>query len=333
MTSGLVRRRLPGGARILCLEAGSADAPVAVQLWIAAGTAAERPQEHGCAHLLEHMLFKPYAAGGPAAASGDLARAIETLGGDVNAFTSHDETVLHATVPSPAWGGAVDAILWAALRPALDAAETLREREVVVEEIKQYDDEPGQKSVQALLGRLHAGHAYARPVLGLTREVRSHTARRLRAFHRRTYAGERLTLVVVGPVAAADVVARARRLLAAAGEGAPLRRGRPAEAAPSRIHAIVDRGDVQEAHLFFGWRGPGLGDPAVAALDVAGVVLGHGEASRLVREVRRSASTSSVTSTPRSISRAGRHLRDRRPQRGRRRRGRRRPRSSRRSSA
>src|SRR5690606_26678191 len=134
---------------------------------------------HGCAHLLEHMLFKPLAPGGPAGAVGDLARAVETLGGDVNAFTSHDETVLYATVPAPAWAPAVDAIVGAALSPTLDAAETLREREVVVEEIKQYDDEPGQRSVQALLGHLHAGHAYARPVLGLAAEVRSHTARRL----------------------------------------------------------------------------------------------------------------------------------------------------------
>lgn len=280
----LVHRRLPGGARVLCLPALDPGAPVAIQLWVAAGTAAERAREHGCAHLLEHLLFKPFAEGGP---EGDLALRIEALGGDVNAFTSHDETVLYATVPAPAWGEAVDAILWAGLRPALDREEVTREIEVVVEEIKQYDDEPGQRAAQSLLSAIHGEHAYGRPVLGLTREVRAHSAQVLRGFHRRVYAGERLSLVVVGPVDPKAVVARARPILGKMPEARPIAAGKAPPPAKRRVQ--VRRDDIREAHLFLGWRGPPLEHPQLAAIDVAAVVLGHGDASRLVREIRRGA--------------------------------------------
>lgn len=272
--------RLANGARLLCLP--TTDEPggaVALQLWVAAGTAAETPEQHGCAHLLEHMLFKPQGE------VGDLARRVESVGGDVNAFTSHDETVIYVTVPASGWEGALEALLSATLAPTLDAEELGREIEVVVEEIKQYDDEPGQRAVQALMGMIHGGHAYGRPVLGLAREVRSHDAARLRRFHRRAYAGSRLTLVVVGPVDPRRVKARAQAAL-----------GRPAKGARLDGRGVVDarggqvrlrREDAHEAHVLLGWRVPGLGDPALAALDVAALVLGHGEAARLMRETRR----------------------------------------------
>ncbi len=281
-------RRLRNGARILCASA-AADAPVSIQLWVAAGAGAEREKEHGCAHLLEHMLFKPFAKGGPA---GDLALLIESLGGDVNAFTSHDETVLYATVPANAWGEALDGILWSGLRPAFRREELEREREVVVEEIKQYEDEPGSRVAQTLLAQVHDEHAYGRPVLGTLAEVRGHSARRLRGFHRRVYAGARLTLVVVGPVDPKAVLARAKPLLGRTAKAASL----PVQGAVapsvgdgegSTIRASVRRADVSECHLLNGWRAPGLDHPDIAALDVIALVLGAGDASRLVCDVRR----------------------------------------------
>ncbi len=257
---------------------------MAIQLWVAAGTAAERPSEHGCAHLLEHMLFKPFSAGGPA---GDLALLVESLGWDANACTSHDETVLYATVPAENWRQALDGILWSGLRPRLEREELAREVEVVVEEIKQYDDDPGARAAEALLARVHAEHAYARPVLGRVGEVRAHSLRRLRAFHRRAYAGARLTLVVAGPVDPKEVLARAKPLLGDAPEASRLTVGTAARSA--KIRATVRRADVSECHLLLGWRAPGLDHPDIAALDVAASVLGHGDASRLFCDVRRRA--------------------------------------------
>ncbi|MCA9706300.1 MAG: ATP-binding cassette domain-containing protein [Myxococcales bacterium] len=189
---------------------------VALQLWVTGGTAAEGPQEHGCAHLLEHMLFKPHPGGG------DLATDVEGLGGDINAFTSHDETVVHATVPAGREGEAIDALLGPVLAPVLQPSALALEAEVVVEEILQYRDEPASQASQALMEAVYGRHPYARPVLGTIADVRGHHAARLRRFHRRVYAARRAHLVVVGPVDPRAVVARARPFFEALPRGAAL---------------------------------------------------------------------------------------------------------------
>ena len=306
----LVDLRLDNGARVIVqpLDARGAGAgAAAVQLWIGAGTSAERADEHGCAHLLEHMLFKKTAPAGQGrrARSIDLAGALEDLGGDVNAFTSHDETVIHATVPAKEVAAAIAVIGATALAPTLDPEELAREREVVVEEIKQYDDEPGQRAFQQLSRRVHGAHSYSRPVLGLAREVRGHTAARLRGYHRRAYAGARVTLVVVGAVDVAAVVRAGKRALAGLPRATKLAdEAPPRPATKPRVH--VRRGDVQEVTLMLGWSTVAAGTPDACAYDIAAVVLGHGEASRLVRETRRGAQlVSEVQCASETLRRAG----------------------------
>lgn len=254
---------------------------VSLQLWITGGTAAEGPDEHGCAHLLEHMLFKPTRAGI------DLAAAVETLGGDVNAFTSHDETVVHVTVPSGREGVAVDALLDAVLRPALAADAVTTETGVVVEEIRQYDDDPGSCATQALVEALYGRHPYARPVLGTAPEVLGHDAVRLRRFHRRVYAARRARLVIVGPVDVEAMVARARPWLEALPHGQALDEGEPVLEPLPRARVRVRRADVHEAQVQLGWRGPAVPATEACALEVASIVLGYGEACRLTQRVRR----------------------------------------------
>ncbi len=299
----LVDERLANGARLLLLAPGSrprGHGPAAIQLWVAAGTAAERADEHGCAHLLEHMVFKPCALGqgkkdslrGRLAALGlrlaepalDLAGAVEALGGDINAFTSHDETVFHVTAPAARAAEALALVATATLCPTLDGETLAQEREVVIEEIKQYDDDPGQRVTQAALARVYGAHAYGRPVLGLEREVADHGAARLRGYHRRAYAGARLTLVVVGDVDVAAVRRAARATIGRTPAGRPLA---PAGAPAPRPGVEVRRADVQDAYLVLAWPAPAAGADDAAALDAASVVLGHGEASRLVCETRR----------------------------------------------
>ncbi len=266
----------------MVLPTHGSGAVVAVQLWITGGTALEEPTEHGCAHLLEHMLFKPNAGGG------DLATDIEGLGGDINAFTSHDETVVHATVPAGREDEAIDALLSSVLQPVFDADALALEREVVVEEIRQYRDDPGSRATQALMEALYGRHPYARPVLGTIATVRSHDAARLRRFHRRIYGATRAHLVVVGPVDPDAVVARAQPWLEALPRGAKGLVVPPVVRPLGRPRLRVRAAEVHEAHVQLAWRAPPVPCAEACALEVASIVLGYGEASRLNRRVRRS---------------------------------------------
>lgn len=260
-----------------------------IQLWVAAGAAGERKREHGCAHLLEHMVFKPFKpAPGADSESLDLAGVIERLGGDVNAFTSHDETVFHATVPADAFEQAIEVMVGSLIGREFDAAELAREQEVVVEEIRQYADDPSACSVQTMMADLYADHPYARPVLGEESEVCALTAGSLQGWARRQHRGERVVLVVAGPLAFEQVEASARRLLGGLPAGRRAR-ARPQPAALSEPRIRVSRGDVQEAYLRLGWLGGNALQIEGVALDVAAIALGQGESSRLATGVRRRA--------------------------------------------
>ncbi len=281
-------RKLRNGARVVVQttpRTGAGAATVAIQLWVLAGTADEGAREHGCAHLLEHMLFKPLDIDGRRV---DIASHIEALGGDVNAFTSHDETVFHATVPVRSFSPALRALVRpiALARPA--AADLAQEAEVVLEEIKQYDDDPAARSMQDMIAGLFGGHDYARPVLGTAREVAGHRAATLRRFLDRNYGGDRLALVVAGPVAPAKVVAAARSVL---GEFAarPRPRGRQQVRAPRGPSVVVRRDDVHEAHLSLGWQAPEWPALEACALEVASNALGYGDSCWLAAELRRRA--------------------------------------------
>ncbi len=191
------------GARVVAVQPRrQGPGMVALQLWVREGTCGERAGEHGAAHFVEHMLFKPLS-GTP---QGDLAVAIEELGGDVNAFTSHDETVIYASVPKKYAGAALRALLSHSLRPAMQADEVEQERAVILEEISEYEDDHSSAASDSFIEALFAGSGYGRPILGRREEVRSLSVLRLRAFHERVYAGDGVVLVVAGAMSAKDVM-------------------------------------------------------------------------------------------------------------------------------
>ena len=285
-----VSLRLANGVWILALPTAK-PAPgyrgvASVQLWIAAGAAGERAREHGCAHLLEHMVFKPFVDS--RGRTRDLAGVIEAVGGDVNAFTSHDETVFHATIPADAVAEVLDVMVTAVIGRDFDPELLAREQEVVLEEIRQYADDPAARSVQRMMADLYGEHAYARPVLGEEHEVRALSPAILRGWQQRQYRGERVVLVVTGPISMKAVERQAKRLLGGLPNGARARRSKPL-ASPSEARITVLREDVQEAYLRLGWIGGAALDVDGVALDVAAVALGQGESSRLAVGIRRRA--------------------------------------------
>jgi zinc protease len=289
-TAKTVSMRLDNGVWVLVLQtpkpAAGYRGVASIQLWISAGAAVERGPEHGCAHLLEHMVFKPFVDA--RGRSRDLAGVVEQLGGDVNAFTSHDETVFHATVPADAFAEVSEMMLAAVIGRRVDRELLVREQEVVVEEIRQYADDPSARSVQQMMSDLYGEHAYARPVLGEEHEVRSLTSGILQGFGRRQHRGERITLVVAGPISSKKVESLARRVLGPLGHAeraVPRRRPTP----PTAPCIKVLREDVQETYLRFGWMGGTVVEHDGVALDVAAVALGQGESSRLAVGVRRRA--------------------------------------------
>ncbi|HEX4621716.1 MAG TPA: pitrilysin family protein, partial [Myxococcaceae bacterium] len=156
------RFRLDNGLTVLFEEQHAAKV-AAFQVWVKAGSADERPDQAGLAHLHEHMLFKGTSRHAP----GEIAREIEAHGGEINAWTSYDQTVYHVVMASQFARVGLDILADAVRAPAFDPEELAREIEVVCEEIKRSDDSPSRRASRDLFAAAYHVQPYQRPERGV----------------------------------------------------------------------------------------------------------------------------------------------------------------------
>jgi zinc protease len=257
-------------------------APVAaVQAWLGAGSADEAAGEAGVAHVVEHMLFKGSAGYG----LGELVSAIERGGGEINAWTAFDHTVYHAVLDADHVDAAIHALGDALIEPRVDPDELAREREVILEEIRQGSDDPARGVAQSLFATAFVAHPYRRPVIGTAGSVQRIGERELLGFFRRHYVADNLTLVVAGDVDPERVQRAVDRRFRAMPSGRPARRP-PAEPPQTAPRAACSHRELGEAYVAIGFHVPAVRHPDLAALDVAAIVLGQGESARLPRMLR-----------------------------------------------
>ena len=277
-----MRQTLPNGLTLL-VEENHAAPVVAIQVWVRVGSADELADEAGLAHLHEHMLFKGTARRGP----GEIARSIEACGGEINAWTSFDQTVYHVVLASRFFAEGVDVLADAVTSAAFDPDELKREIEVVCEEIKRSQDSPTRKLSRELFATSFARHPYGKPVIGTEESVRSFARDGILKFYRRWYKPENTVVVVVGDVRAQDAVDLVEKHFVfppGPFEHAPQRPTEPRREEPV---ARLKREPLKEGYLSIAWPSPPMVHEDVAALDALSIVLGHGEASRLHRALKR----------------------------------------------
>ena len=245
-----------------------------VHLWFDAGAVDETPAKRGRALRGAHAL-----QGHPPPRNRRAAAEIEGLGGDLNAYTSWDETVLHANVV----GGvdqALDVLFDMARNPRFDPEETERERLVVLEELHSYQGDPDTVAIERMQQRVFGSHPYGRPVIGHEGTVQNLTRAQLQGFWRRHYHPGRALLTVVGPVEPRDILQRAHTLSDGWAHGALRSTIRQATPRTAGGHELI-RGTFEGMVVAMGWPGPAIGHPDEAALDVLAFGLGEGAAARL----------------------------------------------------
>lgn len=302
----------PQGLRLRVIESANLQPAsrsrfgvVSLQLWIGSGSTAETDSQWGLAHFLEHLLFKPWAEPltlkapvGPRVQCRDLAGAIEALGGDSNAYTSHEETVYFAHVPVQSVDAALQVFAQSVFFPSLSPPDIDTERGVIIEEIHQYADDAPSCAQDALMENLYSGKPLGRTILGSEDSLRQQDAASIRAFHRRHYVAQNALLVVAGPVDAAKIASRFDEIFAEVPSGRrrpsgkalvepPAMISKPAQGAKRGSPLWFQRRDVHESTIRIAWAGPGLATDAAVALDAAMVILGQGESSRLHRRLVR----------------------------------------------
>ena len=275
------RQVLRNGMRFILQDHRASDI-VAIYLFVGVGVRYEVPDQLGYAHFQEHMLFKGTDRFGP----GYVDRTVEGVGGRSNAVTSFDYTSFYLVLPSDATASGIELLADMAFRSSFVPDEIGREREVIFEEARIEQDNPRSAIVRQLYGLVFAGNPYGRPVLGTRETMQAATQARLRAFNRRYYVPENMTLVVAGPVdpvAVRDIVDRTFGRMPATGyKAAPAAAPAPLTGG---VRKTVER-DEQQAHLALGWQAPRSDDAAGDAVDLLTTILAGTESSRLAQRLR-----------------------------------------------
>ncbi len=275
------RHQLDNGVSLVQIELPQAPV-VCLDLWCRAGSAWETQDESGLAHFLEHMVFK----GSQHLDAGEFDLKVEALGGNSNAATGFDDVHYHVLIPPAAAPQALELLLDLVLQPRLDADDFAMERQVVLEELAQSEDQPEEVAFQELLRQACGDHAYGLPILGRREALEGHTPEAMAAFHQRHYRADRCCLSVAGPLAGLQLDAPLQQSpLAALAPAEQLSTVPKLQLQPGRHRMELAR--LEAARLLMAWQLPGAADQdSVMGGDLITTLLAEGRRSRLVEQLR-----------------------------------------------
>jgi predicted Zn-dependent peptidase len=264
-------------APVLLVEPIANAETVAVGAWVRCGSAHEPTDSAGITHLLEHLLLRRCGDRTPE----DVSELIDSLGGEVDAFTTREACAVTAHVPAERFGEALDFVLEAVFRPRLEADDVTLEQRVIAAEFDLIQDSPAEVAAEKALAACWGDHPLARPVLGRREVVERLRAADLARFHQQRFTAENLLLVAVGPVDEHRIRARLDEL--------PRTGSPPAGMAVPAWHngvLVEEREGLEQLYANLVLPALPAGHREVITLGVLHQLLGGGAASRLFRELR-----------------------------------------------
>ena len=277
----LHKNKLDNGLTVLVKETPGTKVAT-VQIWVKAGSIYEEKHEAGITHLIEHMIFK----GTPTRAPGEVAGGIEAMGGQINAYTSYEYTVYHATLSSRHWAEAMEVLTDAVLHSNFDGGELEREKKVVLEEIRMRKDRANIALFQELMAQAYTTHPYRLPISGTAESVSGISRDDILRYMKGHYHPDNFTVVVVGDVRVQQVMDTVNSLMGGLPRSdaqPPTIPREPAQKA-TRLFALSE--DVNQTQLALAFPGSAFKGEDTAILDVMTSILASGETSRLYTRLR-----------------------------------------------
>jgi predicted Zn-dependent peptidase len=271
---------LPNGVRVITEEIGYVRS-VSIGAWVASGSRYEEDSIGGVAHFIEHMLFK----GTTNRTAFEIASAIDSVGGVLNAYTGKELTSFYAKVPDYYALEALD-LLSDLLRNALfDPLELEKEKFVVLQEIKMVEDTPDDAIHDFFELHFWKNHPLRRAVLGSRESVEALDRDGVIDFFSKRYHGRNLVIAAAGNVKHGPFVEQVERLLQlpAAEEGPGAGKVPPPEATAG---LFLQEKDLEQVHVLMGSLGPHAADEDRYPAMLVNIVLGGSMSSRLFQEIR-----------------------------------------------
>jgi predicted Zn-dependent peptidase len=270
---------LPNGVRVIT-EAMPHVRSVSVGVWIGSGSRRETPERNGISHFIEHMLFK----GTTHRSAEDIARSVDSIGGNLDAFTAKELVCFNTKVLDQHLSLAFDVLADLVLHPLFHEEDIEKEKGVILEEIKMEADSPDYLVHEIFSSNFWKDHSLGKPILGTRETVRKLDRNAIHDYYTAVYAPSNLLVTAAGNLTHEGLVALVRDHF----ESLPPAPPPPPEAVPSthaRI-ALRNKKALEQVHLCLGVPSYPLGHDERFACYVLNTLLGGGMSSRLFQNIR-----------------------------------------------
>ncbi len=279
------RTVLTSGLRIVTEEDPSVRS-AAVGIWVNVGSRDESGSVAGASHFLEHLLFK----GTTTRTALEISSSLESVGGEMNAFTSKEYTCFYARVIDTDLPMAIDVVSDLITSSVVKALDVDAERKVVLEEISMRDDDPSDLIHDLFSETFYGDNQLGRPILGTVKSINEMSRNSVYNYYKKKYLPQDLVVAVAGNIKHKKVVAMVENALSRDGfldvSGAPqVRSNTPFKITKQKSVGLMYR-KTEQSHIFYGMEGVARNDERRFSVGILSAALGGGMSSRLFQEVR-----------------------------------------------
>lgn len=252
---------------------------VSIGFFVDIGSRYESPDINGSSHFIEHLMFK----GTGRRTAKDIAEELDAVGGQLNAFTTKEYTCYYARVMDEHFDLAVDLLGDMLFESKLDRTDIDRERNVIIEEIKMYEDTPDELVHDIFASLIWRGHSLGQPIIGTAEVIKGISRDRLYDYYKTHYNPGRMIVAVAGNIEHDAVINKLRPIFESK-EG----KAHPRQVnTPSTQQQIICRSkDTEQVHLIVGAPGLKLDHEKIYVMQIINTILGGGLSSRLFQEIR-----------------------------------------------
>lgn len=273
--------KLTNGLGVIYEKNDNADI-VSLNIGVRVGSVNETADEGGICHLIEHMVFK----GTTSFKAGEIATLVEAHGGELNAYTSLDQTVYYINLPARHFNLGLKILKEMAFDAIFDATELEREKEVVIEEIRRGNDSPNRVLGELLFSTTFKNHNYGKPVIGTAELVRSYSPEKIQNFYRKHYNPQNMILGICGNISEANLSEQLEELFRFQ-TSAPVTYEAIADESEQSEYRIATKSmDINATYFDLSFRAPHMAHDDVPGLDLLSHLLGEAETSLLEQNTR-----------------------------------------------
>jgi predicted Zn-dependent peptidase len=273
------KSELDNGIRVLSEQHPDSRA-ISMGIWVLTGTRDEDSEdEAGISHLLEHMVFK----GTKTRSAFQIAKSLEALGGDLNAYTTREYTCYHALVLKDHWEKALDVLCDLVSNMQVSSNDFRLEKGVILQEIAMTDDTPEELIYDVLFEKAYAGNPVSAPILGTVKSVASMSQKKVTNYYKSRYTGKNIIVSVAGDVDHQVFLTGVNERLAKK-QKAKFKAER--EKPRWKVSRTVVEKSSEQVHMLMGLPTASYQDPQRFEAYIVNTLLGGGMTSKLYQSVR-----------------------------------------------